>query len=452
MNNAKGIASSLNNMGLIYYEIKNYNKALEYYERSLKLKLNIDDKIGIASSLNNIGIIHLVLDNYEKALEYYEKSLKIRSEIDDKLGIGSSLTNIGIAHTKLKNYNKALKYLSESVKKDKEINNKRGVTNTLINIGNLFFEQHNYPEAIINIKASLKISEEIDLKESKKECYRLLSKVYFESKNFEKAFHYSQYYSKLKDSIYTEESSKKIAELQTRYETEKKEKEAEIYKLKNIELVRANKKIKEHQEHLQLITKILRHDLLNNLTVINSSVKMFLRRNDKSFLQEGLKKVKKSTELINKMRELEKLINSNQNLKPFSVTKVFEEVLKNYRDKDISYSPIDCNIFADDTIYSVFDNIISNAYNHGKTDKLDIYMEETADDLIIYIVDYGIGIPDKIKEKIFEESFKYGETGNTGLGLFIVKKALTSFGGNVFVEDNTPKGAKFILKFKKSTL
>ncbi len=42
----------------------------------------------------------------------------------------------------------------------------------------------------------------------------------------------------------------------------------------------------------------------------------------------------------------------------------------------------------------------------------------------------------------------YGETGNTGLGLYIVRKIMENYGGCVHVEDNTPKGAVFVLALK----
>jgi signal transduction histidine kinase len=64
--------------------------------------------------------------------------------------------------------------------------------------------------------------------------------------------------------------------------------------------------------------------------------------------------------------------------------------------------------------------------------------------------DYGIGIPDEIKDKIFDEGFHYGETGHTGIGLYIVQTTVEEYGGMVFVEDNTPQGAVFIIRLKKA--
>ena len=75
-------------------------------------------------SINCIGVIYGQLNNYEKALEYFLKSLEINEEIGNKKGISYSLGNIGILYRRLKKYDKAIEYLLESLKIEEEIGNK----------------------------------------------------------------------------------------------------------------------------------------------------------------------------------------------------------------------------------------------------------------------------------------------------------------------------------------
>jgi signal transduction histidine kinase len=77
-------------------------------------------------------------------------------------------------------------------------------------------------------------------------------------------------------------------------------------------------------------------------------------------------------------------------------------------------------------------------------------MEKKSDFCTIKISDNGIGIPDAIKDKLFEEGVSYGENKGMGLGLYIVKKTIERYGGEVSFENNVPKGTTFILKLKKS--
>jgi len=58
-------------------------KALEYYEESLKIDEELKDKRGKATDLNNIGSVYKQWGKPEKALEYYEESLAIFEELGD---------------------------------------------------------------------------------------------------------------------------------------------------------------------------------------------------------------------------------------------------------------------------------------------------------------------------------------------------------------------------------
>jgi signal transduction histidine kinase len=64
---------------------------------------------------------------------------------------------------------------------------------------------------------------------------------------------------------------------------------------------------------------------------------------------------------------------------------------------------------------------------------------------IFRVSDKGKGVPDELKERIFEPGFSTG--GGTGMGLFIVKTLAEILGGKVRVYDNVPSGAVFEVTF-----
>ena len=55
----------------------------------------------MAITLGNIGLIHGSLGDYAKALEYQERSLKMREELGNRAGVTTILGNIGTIHSKL---------------------------------------------------------------------------------------------------------------------------------------------------------------------------------------------------------------------------------------------------------------------------------------------------------------------------------------------------------------
>ena len=502
----EGASIILNNIGIIYWKLSDFEKALEIYNESLKVMEEFENKEGIARAQNNIGLIYMTLQNYDKALGYFVKSLKIMEEVGNKNNIAYCLNNIGIIYWYLENYDKSLEYYLRSYTINKEIDNKYGIAGSLKNIGGIYLKLEEYDNSIIYLEESLKLAKEIEAKDLIQNIYASFSELYSVKEDHEKALEYFTLYTAVKDSIFTGESSERIEEMQTKYETEKKEQENEILKKdieiqrlkinkqqnfrnllivisvfilflafviytryrskqkvnimlnqKNIQIEQTNKELREknkeleiHREHIKLINQILRHDIRNNLTVINSAVRLFLKDGTKNLIHAIQANVSKSLSLINSMQEIEKFMDSNKKVKLIDLRKVINRVAESHFDFDIDITVTGkAVVLADEALSSVFDNLINNAIAHGKADKINIEIKKEDKGCEVRVSDNGFGIPDEIKDKLFEEGFTFGDEGHAGLGLYIVKKTMDSYGGSVFIENNHPKGTIFILMFKK---
>ncbi|KQC08420.1 MAG: hypothetical protein APR54_04640 [Candidatus Cloacimonas sp. SDB] len=209
----------------------------------------------------------------------------------------------------------------------------------------------------------------------------------------------------------------------------------------------AKRQLEKNRQLLELINKILRHDLMNQLVAIQSGVNLYSRDQKKEYLEETYKKIDSSIELIRKMKELEAIEYSKHNLKPIDTDILFKKMKLMHPSIEYQISGR-CMVMANESFYSVVDNIINNAIHHGGTRKISIEIERKNRNCVIKISDFGKGIPDKIKSSIFDEGFKNGTTGKSGLGLYIVKEALNIIGGSVEVVDNEPQGATFIITIK----
>jgi signal transduction histidine kinase len=212
---------------------------------------------------------------------------------------------------------------------------------------------------------------------------------------------------------------------------------------------KAEEELRISRERLKTASSILRHDITNDLVVIKSAVDIYREEGDDTMIDEIDKRVEKSIETIHHQRDQVKFLYSHADLDEYDLKEVLQKVLNNYPDLEISVTG-KCKVYADNAIYSIFDNIIGNAVKHGKTYKLDIEIISDKEHCEIRFKDHGIGVPDEIKDKVFDEGFQYGETGHTGIGLYIVRKTVEEYGGMVFIEDNTPQGAIFIIRLNKA--
>ncbi|HTY47796.1 MAG TPA: HAMP domain-containing sensor histidine kinase [Methanomassiliicoccales archaeon] len=199
---------------------------------------------------------------------------------------------------------------------------------------------------------------------------------------------------------------------------------------------------------LKVVNSILRHDVMNNLTVIGGGLEVYKMKKDEKFLNSSINAVSRSVDLIKKMKEVEMVVSPRQ-LKPTNLRPVVEAVLSKYHDKGIRFEVVgDATAIADEALASVFDNIVNNAALHSNSPVLRISISHPSEDRSeVRIADEGVGIPMDIRPKIWQEGYKYGSVGQSGLGLYIVKKIMERYEGNVAVEDNQPKGVAFVLTF-----
>ncbi len=205
-------------------------------------------------------------------------------------------------------------------------------------------------------------------------------------------------------------------------------------------------KIIQLNEILRLLNKTLRHDLLNDLTVISNSVDMYEEIEDKKFLNLISISVNKSITLIKKMAELGSLVSCGQELKSYDMRKIIREVIANYSvDVRVEGNGI---VIGDETLNSIFDNLMRNALTHGKADNVTVKIEPKGKFCEIRFADNGKGISDDFKGKIFVEGFS-GNKG-TGLALYIAKKTIERYGGTITVEDNYPTGSVFIVRLRSN--
>lgn len=78
-----GEAIALSNIGETYEDEKYYEKALEFYTKSLKIDQELKkDYYGMAITLRSIGSVNIKMGNYEKANTALDKSLKIAKDLD----------------------------------------------------------------------------------------------------------------------------------------------------------------------------------------------------------------------------------------------------------------------------------------------------------------------------------------------------------------------------------
>ncbi|NCN65306.1 MAG: tetratricopeptide repeat protein, partial [Candidatus Altiarchaeum hamiconexum] len=76
-----GESACYTDLGVAYYNLGDFRKAIVFLENSLKIDKEIGDKAGESACYTNLGVAYQSLGDFRKAIVFLENSLKIAKEI-----------------------------------------------------------------------------------------------------------------------------------------------------------------------------------------------------------------------------------------------------------------------------------------------------------------------------------------------------------------------------------
>ncbi|MDG5492040.1 DUF2225 domain-containing protein [Psychroserpens sp. SPM9] len=180
----------LYNIGNIYADTGEYKKALENFEKALKINRETNDSQGILNNLNSIGNVYYMQGNYPLALKYHGESLKVAKRANDSIGIFQSYINTGNLY-RMQNLNdKSLTFYNKALAIKTAHYNTRNITALKNNIAGIYYDDKDYKTAITYFKESIALSREIEDDLNLANALNGLGFAYFEMKQYEKAVDY----------------------------------------------------------------------------------------------------------------------------------------------------------------------------------------------------------------------------------------------------------------------
>jgi tetratricopeptide (TPR) repeat protein len=157
---SEGVA--LGNLAIAHMKLGETNKAIEMLEQNLAVARELGDRRGEGISLGNLGIAYLNLSDYHSAIKYLLQSHSIAEELGTIEGEGRALNHLGIAYRKIGEIKKAIDYYNRYLLISRELNDSLGEATALFNKSFALEEMNLRDEAVMHAEAALKIYERID--------------------------------------------------------------------------------------------------------------------------------------------------------------------------------------------------------------------------------------------------------------------------------------------------
>ncbi len=162
INYKKGIAQSLNNIGVAWYDLENGQKALEHHIRALRIREELGDKKSISASFSNLGNTYDQLGDKKLAIDYHTRALRIKEELKDTLGMAISNNNIASAYIDLPDYYKAIECGFKAVNYYKAAGeNSSKLADALNTVGNAYEKLKDFDKSLDHYEKALAIHKEL---------------------------------------------------------------------------------------------------------------------------------------------------------------------------------------------------------------------------------------------------------------------------------------------------
>jgi|WetSurMetagenome_2_1015567.scaffolds.fasta_scaffold26050_4 signal transduction histidine kinase len=506
------IGNVYNMIGESYRAVANYNLAVEYLNKALTINTEKKEEKEIAHTYNRLAAVYYEISfrwddtsAIYKSEEFANKSIEINRNLNDDGITISSYNIIGAVNNSRKDFDNALKYFFLALTEANKDTTYADKPNILNNISSVYNIKEEYDKSIEYGLQSYKLSKKSDIKVYIIVAARVLSDSYVKTGDFQNAFSYLVEAHNLYVKLYDERKTAEVYGIQKKHETELIEKEDKAKTTRNViigiamvflviiisiggfsrhrqqvllnkELAQKNELINIQKEELarsnvakDKFFSILSHDIRNPLNGIlgfsNILDSEFEQINDEE-KKEYIGYLKTSSEslykLIDKLLIWSRLQTGRLDIdkEKIDLNKIVSVVIglqkaNAIRKGIILENNLTENLYAKadkNVLDTVFRNLVDNAVKYTKAGgKVAVTSETIGNNIVVSIIDTGVGIEQQNIEKIFHIDQKTSSLGTdneegTGLGLILCMDMLALMGTSLKVESEKGRGSRFFFE------
>ncbi|WP_066415458.1 sensor histidine kinase [Halorubrum aethiopicum] len=230
----------------------------------------------------------------------------------------------------------------------------------------------------------------------------------------------------------------------------------------------AEERLKRQRNDLRLLNQVMRHDIRNDLQLIGAYAELLEEHVDEegeAYLDIIRENTQSAVDLTATVRDLaEVMLRDEVETGRVPLDRILSQQVEEVRSAystavfTVEGSFPSVEVVADEMLSSVFRNLLRNAVQHNDETppKVEVSAAVVGDGdggngdehVEVRVADNGPGIPEGQREEIFGKGEKGLDSPGAGIGLYLVRSLVESYGGDVWVEDNEPKGAVFVVELR----
>ncbi|MDN4166097.1 tetratricopeptide repeat-containing sensor histidine kinase [Cytophagales bacterium LB-30] len=493
MNDTRGIANAKYNIASVYYKSDNFHEGLRYLLECLDLYRTLNDYHNEARVLKSMGTIYEYFGDVPNAIGAYERSItasRFAKDLNLESNAYNPLSGIYLNQGKVE---LAMSLIEKSIELKRKTNDVRGLAFALYGRGKILSKQGFFEEALSDYLAALEIHQTVGERLGEAMTTHKLGLLYKEKKEYSeakkylqmalevskaynisiiciKAYHNLYHIAKLEGRqeealLYLEEyisSKEAVMNFHTYHVIKSYESLAKIESLELEAKIQREKALIIENKNIELDSFFYRvsHDLkgpISSLMGLNNLVKKDVSDpTAQQYFDMYQAQIVRINTIVMELINLTRMGHGKENKQLIQFEVLINECLQSY-----SYLPhfteIQVEVEVSEGLHyyaewaivnTILQNLIENAIKYcdpGKEEMIvRVVVKEQKGFLEIIVEDNGHGIPTEHQEKIFEMFFRASEQSNgTGLGLYILKRAVERLGGLVRLMSTPAKGSIF---------
>lgn len=230
------------------------------------------------------------------------------------------------------------------------------------------------------------------------------------------------------------------------------------------------------QYKISEVISIVSHQLKTPLSIIKGYLEVLISEDvgkinfkQKDYLGDALLNVQRMVDLVKNLLDVSRIEEGRMEFKlePSNLEKIVKEIIQEFnplaRAKNCAISfkvngEIPLLNIDRLKIKQVISNLVANAINYNeRRGMVKITLQRKGNNVYFHCQDFGIGIPEKEKNKVFKKFYRSEKAMNlstegSGLGLFISKAIIDKSGGKIWFKSQKAKGTTFCFSLPVKTI
>ncbi len=210
------------NIGLLYFELRNYRRAITYLQSAEKLFEKSRDTVKLSRLYTNLGVAYMRIDYLQKAADYHQRAAALAAK--NSFALARSLANLGNVLRRQDRLTEAMAVMDSSMQICTNLDISYGIFVNLINKAHVLLDMKKPTETLSLIKEAMQFTF-AEERVTKLEIYELSAKAHELLGNLPIAFEFQKKYLALKESLEKEGSDRIVTEWEENLIREKKDRE-----------------------------------------------------------------------------------------------------------------------------------------------------------------------------------------------------------------------------------